>query len=367
MRILVLANFGMGLYRFRKELLQALLEQGNEVYTALPCDEYKPLFERMGCTFIEVRVDRRGTNPITDFKLLMSYRHIIREIKPAVVLTYTIKPNVYGGLACRMTHTPYLANVTGLGSSIENAGFTQKISLLLYKIGLRRASCVFFQNNTNRQFFITKKIAVGKTIRIPGSGVNLDQHCLEIYPENDDSIILLFVGRIMKEKGVDELLESAIQIRHKHTEVLFWIVGDCEEAYTHKLEELQNDGVIEYFGQQADVHSFIKKSHATVLPSYHEGIANVLLESAASGRPVLASRVPGCVETFDEGISGIGYAAKSSSSLTDALLAFIALPYQQKREMGLAGRKKMEKEFSRDIVVNAYIEEINKIQANKEI
>src|ERR1035437_3379454 len=181
MRILILANLGMGLYKFRMELLQELIAGGNDVYTALPSDEYRPLFEEMGCTFIEIHMDRRGTNPITDYKLMMSYRHIINEIKPEVVFTYTIKPNVYGGIACRMTHTQYLANVTGLGSSIENAGITQKISLLLYKIGLRKASCVFFQNNTNQQFFISKKIATGKTIRIPGSGVNLGQHCLEKY------------------------------------------------------------------------------------------------------------------------------------------------------------------------------------------
>jgi glycosyltransferase involved in cell wall biosynthesis len=362
MKILVLANFGMGLYKFRKELLQEFINQRHEVYISLPNDEYVPKLEDIGCRYIETTLDRRGTNPIRDIKLILYYIDIIKRYSPDIVLTYTIKPNVYGGIASRIMKTRYIANVTGLGTSIENKGMIQKITLLLYRMGLRKASCVFFQNKTNQEFFIDKRITQRASSRlIPGSGVNLEQHCFEEYPEQDESIRFVFIGRIMKAKGIDELLEAAIVIKEKYPNTHFDFVGSCEENYNERLSELTRSGVIAYHGQQNDVHSYIRNSHATILPSYHEGTANVLLESASSGRPVLASRVPGCIETFDEDVSGIGFEVKDRKSLVEAITKFINLPYDRKQAMGIAGRKKMAKEYDRKIVVHAYLDELGLI------
>jgi len=360
MKVLVLSNFGMGLYKFRKELLQELIMQGHDVIVSLPYDEYVPLLENLGCEYIEAYVDRRGTNPISDMKLLFSYIKIINKIKPDIVLTYTIKPNVYGGIACRITKTPYLPNITGLGTAVENEGIMQKITLNLYKIALKNAECIFFQNEPNRQFFIDRGIIKNKSKVIPGSGVNLEQHRFEDYPNDKESIRLLFIGRIMKAKGIDELLEAAKRIKESHKFVEFHFVGFCEEGYSEELRELNDSGIIFYHGQQDDVHEYIKASHATILPSYHEGTSNVLLESASTGRPILASNVTGCKETFDEGISGIGFEAKSVKSLIDAIQKFLDLPYEKKRQMGIAGRKKMEQEYDRKIVTNAYLEQISR-------
>ncbi len=360
MRILALANFGMGLYKFRKELLQELIKLGHEVVVSLPDDEYVPLLEDLGCRYIETKVDRRGTNPITDLKLLFSYAKIIKNIKPDIVLTYTIKPNVYGGLACRITKTPYLPNITGLGTAIENEGLLQNITLGLYKIGLRNAKCVFFQNESNKQFFIDKGILKSNMKVIPGSGVNLEQHKCEAYPKDEEIIRFLFIGRIMKAKGIDELLEASKQIKQRYSNVEFDLVGFCEEGYSEQLKELNDSGIIHYHGQQNDVHKFIKMSHATILPSYHEGTSNVLLESASTGRPILASNVTGCKETFDEGISGLGFAVKNVNSLVSTIIKFLELPHEKKKQMGLAGRKKMEQEYDRRIVVDAYLEQISR-------
>lgn len=360
MKILVLSNFGMGLYKFRKELLQELISQGHELVVSLPNDEYVPLIEKFGCEYIETKVDRRGTNPLSDMKLLFLYIKIIRKIKPDIVLTYTIKPNVYGGIACRITKTSYLPNITGLGTAIENEGLMQKITLNLYKAALKNAKCIFFQNGPNRQFFIDRGIIKSKSKVIPGSGVNLEQHCYEEYPNDKENIRLLFIGRIMKAKGIDELLKAAKQIKESQKDVEFHFVGFCEEAYSEQLRELNDSGIIHFHGQQDDVHKFIKDSHATILPSYHEGTSNVLLESASTGRPILASNVTGCKETFDDGISGIGFEVRSVEALVRAIMKFLDLSYEDKMQMGIAGRRKMEQEYDRKIVINAYLEQINK-------
>jgi galacturonosyltransferase len=168
----------------------------------------------------------------------------------------------------------------------------------------------------------------------------------------------------MKAKGIDELLEAIERVKNKYSNVQLDIVGFCEEDYSDKLKEYEKQEFIKYHGQQDDIHTFIKDCHALVLPTYHEGMANVLLEAASTGRPVLASNIPGCKETFDEGVSGLGFEVKNVDSLVKAIIKFIDLPYEEKKAMGIAGRKKMEREFDRNIVVNAYLEEINRVIKN---
>lgn len=358
-RILVLANSDSGLYKFRKELLEELVKD-HQVYISLPCGDYVPELQEIGCKFIDTRMSRRGTNPVTDFKLLMKYKRIIKTVHPDLVLTYTIKPNVYGGLACRMTGVPYITNITGLGTALENSGLLQKITIALYRLGLKKVRCVFFQNEANRNIFLKNKITNSKTRLIPGSGVNLEQHIFEEYPEDDQKINFLFIGRIMKEKGAGELLQATKIVKDKYPYVQFDLIGSLKEDYQQQIDELTKQGIIHHYGYQDDVHSFIKKAHATILPSYHEGTANVLLESASAGRPVLASRVPGCIETFTEDVSGLGFDVKSVDSLVESILKFINLPYEQKKQMGIAGRRKMENEFDRNMVIDAYVDEIKK-------
>jgi glycosyltransferase involved in cell wall biosynthesis len=364
MKVLVLANFGMGLYNFRKELLEELIKQNHEVFISLPNDKYVPKLIDIGCEFVNTPLERRGTNPLTDLKLLFDYIKIIKRIKPDIVLTYTIKPNVYGGMACSVTKTPYISNITGLGTSIENKGLIQKVTLMLYRFGLKKASSVFFQNETNRRFLIDHGIVNGTSNLIPGSGVNLTKHKYEEYPSSD-TLRFLFIGRIMKAKGIDELLEAAQHVKREYSNVQFELIGGCEEDYSEKLKELERQNIIKYHGQQADVHYFIKNSHATILPSYHEGLANVLLESASTGRPVLASKVPGCIETFEDGLTGFGFGVRSVDDLITTIRKFINLSHEQRREMGMTGRKKIENEFDRNIVINAYLKVINNI-VNKE-
>lgn len=357
MHIAILTNADMGLYKFRKELIEQLCKD-HEVYIVLPDGNYIEPLIQLGCKFVRFEFNRRGTNPIDDFIQITRYLKILKELKPDIVLTYTIKPNVYGGLACRIAKLPYIANVTGLGTTIENGGLLSFISTFLYKIGLKGASCVFFQNENNQKLFIDRKIVKGKSRLIPGSGVNLQAHCVEPYPNDKDGIRFLFVGRIMKNKGIGELLEAMHQIHQENDKATLDIVGWSDEDYSEALKKAEQEGSIHYHGLQPDVHPFYTNCHCTVLPSYHEGTANVMLEASATGRPVITTRVPGCQETFDEGKTGFGCDLKSAESLADAMRKFLSTTQDRRRKMGLAARKKMEMEYDRNIVLKAYKEEI---------
>ncbi len=360
-KTLILTNSINGLYSFRRELIEELLQNSLNVTISAPNDTRTNYFKDIGCNMIETNISRRGTNPISDSKLLINFLRIIKKSKPDVVLTYTIKPNVYGGIACRLTRTPQIANITGLGTAVENKGILQKITLALYKIGLKKSKCIFFQNKQNMNFMQSIGIGTINGRLIPGSGVNIEQHKFEAYPPEKEAIKILFIGRLMKAKGIEELFDAIKIVKGKYPTVEFHFIGGREENYDSMIDTLIKDKVISYHGRQSDVHIYLKKVHALINPSHHEGMSNVLLEAASTGRPVLASDIPGCRETFDDSISGFGFIVKRIDSIAETLVRFIELPYEEKMKMGIAGRRKVEKEFDRKIVIDSYLEEIQKI------
>lgn len=359
-RVLILANNASGLYDFRNELLLRLLKE-YEVHVSLPDADEVPEIAEEGCIVHHTFLERRGMNPVKDGKLMIKYLKLIREVKPDVVLTYTIKPNIYGSLSSRIMRVPYIVNITGLGSAFEEDGLLRKLVVFLYKVALKKASCVFFQNAKNKDIFAGFGIKGKKARLVPGSGVNLDRHVFEEYPSKDDPVKLVFVGRIMKEKGIDELLYAAEKIKQEFPEVIFQLIGSYEDDYKETVERLQQDGIVEFIGYQKIIHPFYKDATAAVMPSYHEGMSNVILEAAATGRPVLASDIPGCREGFDDGFTGIGFVPRDKQAFYEAVKRFMNLSYEERKEMGKNARKKIEREFDRRIVVESYIEEIEKV------
>lgn len=360
-KVLILVNHDIVIYNFRKELVERLLHDGYEVYISSPYGERIEDLVTMGCKYIKAKIARHGTNVTEELKLLYYYKKIIKEIKPDVVLSYTIKPNIYGGMACRMLKVPYIANITGLGTAVENKGLMQKITILLYRISFKKINCLYFQNTENRQFFIDNKIAVDKHKLLPGSGVNLEHFNVLDYP-CDETIEFTFISRIMKEKGIDQYIEAAEFIRKKYPNTKFHICGFCEEAYEDRLKALQEQGIVTYHGMQRDVRVILQKTHCTIHPTYYpEGMSNVLLESSACGRPIITTNRSGCRETVDNGVNGYIVEQRNSKDLIDKIEKFLNLSYEKKKDMGLAGREKVEKEFDRQIVLEVYMDEIVKI------
>jgi glycosyltransferase involved in cell wall biosynthesis len=353
-KILILANLDIGLYKFRKELIQELQKEGGEVYLSLPYGEgnYVERFKEKGCQFFNTCVDRRGMNPVKDGKLFLRYWNMMRKVRPDQVITYTIKPNIYGGMAAWLTGTPYVVNITGLGTAFLQDGMMRKIVTLMYRLACRKASVVFFENEENRQTFLKYKIVKEEqTFRLNGAGVNLEDYRFTAYPEEKEKTRFLFIGRVMKEKGVDELFSAFEKLKSIYPQAELDVVGPYEDNYRELVEKLEKKGVIRYCGYQEDVRPFIGNSHCFVLPSYHEGMANTLLEAGAMGRPLIASDVAGCREAIEDGKNGFLIKPKHAEHLRGMLEKFLLMPYQEKQKMGEFSRKKVAKEFDKRFVV----------------
>lgn len=360
-KVLFLVNHDVVIYNFRLELVERLLSEGYEVHISSPYGERIDDLKALGAYYYNIEIDRHGMNPNKEIKLFKEYHKLLKEVKPDIILGYTIKPNIYGALAAQKFNIPFVANITGLGTAIENGGKNQKILVMLYKIAFRKVHCVFFQNEENRQFFVEHNIAVDKHAMLPGSGVNLERFTVSEYPK-DETVKFLFISRIMKEKGIDQYLEAAKKIKKKYENTEFHICGFCEKEYEGELEKLATEGIVIYHGMIRDVASFLKKIHCVVHPTYYpEGISNVLLEACASGIPIITTNRSGCREVVDDGINGYIVKEKDSMDLIEKIEKFLILSTDERRQMGIAGRWKVEKEFDRQIVVEKYMAEIIRI------
>lgn len=364
MKILILSNYANGLYLFRKEVLLAFRKQGYETVISVPGDENCRKLEDMGFRVIPTEFERRGSNPVHDFKLFLKYIKLLKGQKPDVVLTYTIKPNLYGGLACRIRRIPYLVNITGLGTAVEKQGLMGRALTAFYRVAVKKAACVFFQNEGNKQFMLEHGVKGAKCRLLPGSGVNLQEHPYESYPSEDEGIIFLAVLRVMKDKGIEEYLTAAQQIGEEYPESRFYLVGEYEQEskkdYEPWIQRLSDEGKLKYFGHIDNVPEVMAKSHVIVHPSYHEGLSNVLLEAAACGRPVLASDVPGCRETLQNGLSGLTFPPRDAQGLMRAMKTILSYTKSDRQEMGVRGREYVENVFDRQKVIGIYLEEIDK-------
>ena len=353
-KILVITNHSYMLYRFRLELLQELAKT-HEVVLSMPFVGHEEDFQTLGFRCIETNVDRRGINPKTDFALLRTYRKLLKAEKPDLVITYSIKPNIYAGMACSSQDIPFCANVQGLGTAFQKPLIARLVTLL-YRYAFRNVRTVFFENEANAKEFRDRRILTQEEQTVlRGAGISLDRYPLSPYPTNDVPHFL-YLGRIMKEKGMDELLAACKELHKQGHPFHLDMVGFFEDEYQTQVDELVAQGIATFHGFQENPLPYYVDADCVVLPSYHEGMSNVLLEAAAVGRPLITSNIPGCMEAVDDGRSGYLVNVKDADSLARAMKSFLSLSPDERKEMGLHGRKKMESEFRKEDIIARTVE-----------
>ena len=314
----------------------------------------------MGCHIVETEIDRRGVNPIKDLKLILFYKKIIPQINPDIIFSYTIKPNIYGTMASNGKYKQ-VCNITGTGATFLRKSLVSTVCKMLYKLSIKKCYKVFFQNTGDRDFFIKERLVRNNYAMLPGSGCNLNQHSFKPLP-SDEEIRFLFIGRVMKLKGIDQFLQAAEIIRKKYANTKFIIAGWNEQPeYMKLVENAQKAGWVEYIGFRKDIDTWIEKCHCTILPSHGgEGVPNVLLESASTGRICIGSKINGTMDVIEDGKTGYLFNTGDGQDLASKIEKFILLSKEEKNAMGLAGRKKVEREFDRQIVIDKYLEEVEK-------
>ncbi|GIP16500.1 glycosyl transferase [Paenibacillus montaniterrae] len=352
MKIAIVINSDVGLYKFRKELIEKLMEN-NQVIILTPLGQYCSYFKSIGCIIYYSEINRRSVKIKGEFELLKEYYQVLQKERPEIVLTYTIKPNIYIGLLAKMLKIPVISTVTGLGTFIIGQSIQKRLARKIYSIIVSQSKVVFFQNKQNYDLFNIKNKQL-----IAGSGVNLNEYPYLEYPGDDKNIHFLFVGRLMQDKGIIELCSVARYLVEKYEHIIFHIVGEKEDDFQFDRKEYQIENKIIFYGNQTNVIPFYRNCHAIIHPSYHEGLSNVLLEAAACGRPILASNIPGCMEIFDEGISGFSFPKQSVKGLESAIEKFIQLSWKEREKMGIFAREKVSKEFNRELIINRYIDAI---------
>lgn len=363
MKIMLLSNLVTYTYNFRLEIIQAFLGEGHKVVVVADDDNewQRKELAAMGVAFHDVPFHGKGKSIRQDIGLVRRYRSIIKRERPDIVFSFTIKPNLYGGFVCRRLKVPYIPMITGLGE-LEKPGRLQKLLVMMHKAVMPWASCIFFQNQPSIDFFKGKGIRFRRQELLPGSGINLDKFRYLDYPSESGGLNFAFIGRLTKAKGIEQYLDCAERIRRRGLNAAFFIAGKCDEEYEAKVRRLNEAGIVRYEGLLDDTRALLAKIHCIVLPTFHpEGISNVLLEAAATGRPAICTSRPGCREVVRAGVNGLHCEAHDSDALEKVILEFCAMPEETHRKMGLEGRRIAETAFDRSVVVESYLNALHEI------
>jgi glycosyltransferase involved in cell wall biosynthesis len=360
MKVLLTVNAAWNIWNFRRPIVEALLDDGHKVIILAPKDDAVPKLEALGCSFYHLEMNVKGLNPLQEPKtLLRLYRHF-SNLQPDVILSFTIKNNIFGAISAKSAGIPFIPNVTGLGTAFLSGGFLERVAITLYKTAFRKLPAVFFQNEDDRNLFLERGLVTDHQARcLPGSGIDLDRFAATAYPSEGGAPHFLMISRLLRDKGVLEYVGAARRVKAQHSGARFQLLGatDSENRTAIDRETVQSwerEGVIEYLGTVEDVRPMIEAAHCVVLPSYREGAPRTLIEAAAIARPLIATDVPGCRAVVDNGKTGFLCEARNEESLAAACEAFMALSSEERAAMGRAGRAKMEREFGQSIVLEAY-------------
>ena len=370
-RVLITANTTWNLVNFRSGLIAALVSRGFDVVAVAPDDEYRDRLRELGCRYVPLNMDNQGTHPVKDALLLWRYVVVLLRLRPAVVLSYTVKPNIYASLAARLVGVTVINNVSGLGTAFLRGGWLGGVVCSLYRVALRRSHRVFFQNDEDRQVFIEKRlVAPARTGLLPGSGIDLVHFSPSAVEGsslcNGAGLVFLMVARLLWDKGVLEFVEAARRVKALFPESRFQLLGFLDvknqtAVGRSDVEAWVKEGVVEYLGTSDDVRPFLAAADCVVLPSYREGTPRSLLEAAAMGRPLLATDVPGCREVVIDGVNGLLCRLRDSVDLAEKMMQMITMPMSALLQMGQESRRLAEMRFDEQIVIRKYLEAIDEV------
>lgn len=366
-KIVICVNTSWNIFNFRLGLARALQETGYKVVLIAPYDKYSEVLKKE-FDYYDIYMNNKGVNPIEDIKTLVGFYKLYKKIKPDIVLHYTIKPNIYGTIAASFLGIKIINNIAGLGTLFVKQNFITKIAKYLYKYSQSRADKIFFQNRDDFELFTKEKLVdKNKCDVLPGSGVDTIKFSPREYKKVDDKIRFLLVSRMLWDKGIGEYAEAAKMIKEKNINTEFQLLGFIDEndkngISRNQIQKWEKQGVISYLGTSDDVRDEISKADCIVLPSYYrEGTPRVLLESASMAKPIITTDNVGCRDVVEDRINGFLCEVKSSSSLKDAMNKMFLLEQNIRKEMGMAGRKKIVEEYDEKIVINKYLDFVRKL------
>jgi glycosyltransferase involved in cell wall biosynthesis len=361
--ILLTSNTAWSIHNFRAAVVQGLLDAGFKVTVLAPKDKFSEVLAEMGCKCIDIKMDRNGLSPVKDLAFLIDFKRHVGKIQPDVIISYTIKNNIYGAIAARAYAIPFIAMIPGLGNAFASNNWLQKIAETLYRFAFKKVHKVLFLNQENRDVFVNKSlIDEARSLVMVGEGVDLDHFSFQQLPPCNEQRIFLFCARLLYDKGVGDFVTAARVIRTNYPAAQFHIVGKLAQSHRQgvskeTLAEWIDGDDIHYLGETNDVRPYIEAAHCVVLPSYYkEGMSRVLMEAAAIGRPIITTDMAGCRETIIDGETGYLFQARDVNSLGECLDRIMNLPPRQIQDMGAKSRRLAEDAFDEKDRVRSYLE-----------
>ena len=368
-KILFCDNVLWGLVNFRGSVIRHFVQQGDEVVLVAPQDDESIMKVDIpeGVRYIPVRLNRCSRNPFTDLIYCAHLYRIYRKEHPDYIFHYTIKPNVYGSIAARLAGINCTGMVAGLGYGLLGDGMLSRLLAVMYRYAFKYVSSIFVLNQFNYQYLLDHKFCTSAQLRLFKGGEGVD---LNAYPyvreESGSPVVFLMVGRVLYDKGYREYVQAAKIVKQQYPDVRCQLLGMLDETYPAHVdeEELKRDveeETIEYLASTNDVMQYLGRSGVVVvLPSYFEGLSRSLMEACAVGRPIIATDIPGCRETVDEGKNGFLVKVKDSSSLAEGMLRYLSLSDAEKQAFSRHSRKKAEETFDVRQVIKEYEKDLAK-------
>lgn len=370
MKLAIVSNQSKSTYNFRKDLIFFFLKK-HKVSVIATEDDSSPKFIDMGCNFIPVDINPRSLNIFLDIKFICQLLHRLRILRPDLVISYTVKPNIYSPLVCRALGIKCLPVITGLGNSFLYSAILRNLMVLLYRFSLSKLPEIWFLNQNDLDFFISRGICKPDQAKnIHGEGIDLDHFKPKHASHSSSEFCFLYFGRILIDKGINELLDAFLKIKEVYPYSILTLVGDFDLTNKKnilikaRVLQMSVNGTINYLPSVSDVRDIIAESNCVLLPSYREGLSRALMEAASMAKPIIASNVPGCSELVIHNKSGILINEISSKCIYDAMAVILATERARLIEMGRNGRRHMELTCSINNTCNIYNTYIERLKLN---